>query len=71
MEIFQDAKGQLTPQSIIGSGRISNSFEPLWLSSLSARMKMIILKMKVLEWPQFSPFIILSELVPVYSTSLD
>ena len=27
MEIFQDVKRQLTPQSVVGSGRISNSSE--------------------------------------------
>ena len=27
MGIFQDAQGQLTPQSLVRSGRISNSFE--------------------------------------------
>ena len=29
MEIFSDAQGQLTPQSLVRSGRISNSFEML------------------------------------------
>ena len=29
MGIFPDAKGQLTPQAIVPSGRISNSFEML------------------------------------------
>ena len=34
MGIFQDAQGQLTQQSLVRSGRISNSFEMLWLSSI-------------------------------------
>ena len=29
MEIFSDAQGQLTPQSLVRSGGISNSFEML------------------------------------------
>ena len=37
MGIFPDAQGQLTPQSLVQSGRISNSFEILWMSSLPAR----------------------------------
>ena len=41
MGIFSDAQGQLTPQSIVGSGGISNSSETLWLSLLPARMKKI------------------------------
>ena len=31
MEIFPDAQGQLTPQSFVRSGRISNSSEMLWM----------------------------------------
>ena len=49
MEIFPDAQGQLTPQSIVRSGRISNSFEMLWLSSLPESMKKIRSKMKALD----------------------
>ena len=41
MGIFQDAQGQLTPQSLVRSGRISNSSEILWMSSLPASMKKI------------------------------
>ena len=41
MGIFPDAKGQLTPQSTVLSGQISNSVETLWLSSLPAKMKKI------------------------------
>ena len=39
MGIFQDAQGQLTPQSSVRSGRISNSSEMLWMSSLPASMR--------------------------------
>ena len=34
MGIFSDAQGQLTLQSTVRSGQISNSVETLWLSSL-------------------------------------
>ena len=36
MGIFPDAQCQLTPQSLVRSGRISNSSEMLWMSSLPA-----------------------------------
>ena len=39
MGIFPDAQGQLTPQSLVRSGRISNSSEMLWMFSLPASMK--------------------------------
>ena len=55
MGIFQDAQGQLTPQSLVRSGRISNSFEMLWMFSLPASMKKIRSKMKALEWTQHFP----------------
>ena len=48
MGIFPDTQGQLTPQSMVRSGRILNLFEMEWLSSLPARMKQIQSKMKVL-----------------------
>ena len=38
-DFFPDAQGQLTLQSVVGSGRGSNSSGILWLSSLPARMK--------------------------------
>ena len=41
MGMFPDAQGQLTPQSLVRSGSISNSFEMLWMSLLPARMKKI------------------------------
>ena len=40
MGIFQDAQGQLTRQSLVRSGPISNLSEMLWMSSLPASMKM-------------------------------
>ena len=52
---FPDAQGQPTPQSVVGTGRISNSYDILWLSLLTARMKKIQSKMKALEWPQRFP----------------
>ena len=55
MGIFPDAQGQLTPQSLVRSGRISNSFEILWMFSLPASMKKIRSKMKALEWLQHFP----------------
>ena len=39
--IFSNAQGQLTPQSLVQSSRISNSSEMLWMFSLPARMKKI------------------------------
>ena len=41
MGIFPDAQGQLTPQSLVRSGRIPNSCEMLWMFSLPASMKKI------------------------------
>ena len=41
MGIFPDAHGQLTPQSLVRSGRISNSSKMLWMFSLPASMKKI------------------------------
>ena len=49
---FSDAKGQLTPKWVMESCGNSNSSELLWLVLLSARMKKIHPKMKVLEWSQ-------------------
>ena len=49
---FSDAQGELTPKSVMESCPNSNSFELLWLVLLSARMKTIHPKMKVLEWSQ-------------------
>ena len=41
MGIFPDAQGQLTLQSTVRSGQISNSSKTVWLSSLPAKMKKI------------------------------
>ena len=51
MGIFQIAQGQ----SLVRSGRISNSSEILWMFSLPASMKKIRSKMKALEWTQHFP----------------
>ena len=55
MGIFPDAQGQLTPQSLVRSGQISNSFEMLWMFLLPASMKKIRSKMKALECSQHFP----------------
>ena len=55
MGIFPDAQGQLTPQSLVRSGQISNLTEMLWMFSLHASMKKIRSKMKALEWTQHFP----------------
>ena len=55
MGIFPDAQGQLTPQSLVRFGRISNSSEMLWMFSLPASMKKIRSKMKALECSQHFP----------------
>ena len=58
MGIFPDAQGQLTPQSLVQSGRISNSSEMLLMFSLPASMKKIRSKMRALECSQhFSHYI--------------
>ena len=49
---FSDAQGQLTPKSVMESCLNSFSSELLWLVLLSARMKKIHPKMKVIEWSQ-------------------
>ena len=49
---FSDAQGQLTPKSVMEYCGNSNPSKLLWLVLLSARMKKIHLKMKVLEWSQ-------------------
>ena len=49
---FSDAQGQLTPKSVMESCRNSNPSKLLWLVLLSARMKKIHRKMKILEWSQ-------------------
>ena len=55
MGVSPDAQGQLTPQSLVRSGRISNSSEMLWMFSLPASMKKIRSKMRALECSQHFP----------------
>ena len=54
LRMFPEAKGQLTPQSEVGSVSNSNPSKLLWLPLLPARMKKIQAKMKVLEWSTLS-----------------
>ena len=49
MGIFPDAQGQLTPHSLVRSGRISNLSEMLWMFLLPASMKKIRSKTKFLN----------------------
>ena len=55
MGIFPDPQGQITPQSLVRSGQISNMSEMLWMFWLPARLKKIRSKMKALEWTQHFP----------------
>ena len=55
MGIFPEAQGQLTPQSLVLFGRISNSSEMLCMFSLPASMKKIRSKMKALKCSQHFP----------------
>ena len=55
MGIFPDTQGQLTPQSLVRSGQISNLSEMLWMFLLPASMKKIRSKMEALEWTQHFP----------------
>ena len=55
MGIFPDAQGQLTHKSQVGSCRISNPLEILWLSLLPARIEKNKSKMKEPEWSQDFP----------------
>ena len=52
MGIFPDAQGHLTPQSLVQSGRLSNSSEMLWMFPLPASMNKIRSKIKALPWSQ-------------------
>ena len=49
---FSGAQGQLTPMIVMEACQNSNPSELLWLVLLSARIKRIHPKMKVLEWSQ-------------------
>ena len=46
---FSDTQGQITPDSVVGSGRNLNSFKLSCISLLPARMEMIQSKMKGLK----------------------
>ena len=61
MGIFPDPQGQLTPQSLVRSGRISNSSEMLWMSLLPASMNKIRSKIEALECSQHYTSIFLAE----------
>ena len=61
MRIFPNTQGQLTPQSLVRSGRISNSSEMLWMFSLPASMKKIRSKTRTVRESDYSPAIELSE----------
>ena len=50
MGIFLDAQGQLTPYSVVQSGRNSNSSQILCMSSLPASMKRIGSKATKKRW---------------------
>ena len=52
MGMFPDTQGQLTPQSLVRSSRISNSSEMLWMSSLPDSMTKIQSKVEALECSQ-------------------
>ena len=62
MGIFPDIQGQLTQQSMVGFGLISNTSATLWLSLLTvtAKMNKIQSKMKAPEWPQDNMLIFLA-----------
>ena len=61
MGIFPEAQGQLTPQSLVRSGRISNSSEMLWMFLLPASMKKIQSKTRTVRGSDYSPAVELSE----------
>ena len=56
-----DAQWQITPESVVGSGRNLNSYKLLCMSSLPSRMKMIQLKTRTVRGSDYSPAIELSE----------
>ena len=62
MAIFSDAQGQLTPLSVVGSGRISNSCKLLCMSSLPASIKRIRSKQSRKRDDALFPIITLWEL---------
>ena len=65
MGFFPDAQGQLTPQSLVRYGQISNSSEKLCMSLLPASMKKIQSKVKALECSQHFPHYNPMEAIPL------
>ena len=57
INFFLYAQGQITPKSVMVSGRNLNSFKLLCMSFSNARTKMIHSKMKGLELSQYFPII--------------
>ena len=53
---FSDAQGQITPESVVVSGRNLNSSKLSCMSLLPARIKMIQSKKKELEFTTFSHY---------------
>ena len=49
---FSEAKGQISPKSVMETCQNSNLFNLLWLVFLPVRMRKIHRKMKGLEWSQ-------------------
>ena len=54
MGIFPDAQEQLTPQSLVKSGRKSNLSEILWLSSLPVSMELVVVSVRNLNSSKLS-----------------
>ena len=54
---FSDAQGQITPESVVVSGRNLNSSKLFCMSSSPAIMKMVQSKMKGQEWSNSFPII--------------
>ena len=51
--LYKYAQGQITTELVVRSGRNWNSFKLLCMSLSPARINVIQLKMKGLEWPQY------------------
>ena len=70
MGIFTNAQGQQTHKSFVKYCPISHPSKILWLSSLPARIKKNLSKMKELEWSQGFPIITLWELSVAMETKV-
>ena len=66
---FPDAQGQITPESVVVSGRNLNSSKLSCMSSSPARMKMIQSKMKGLKWSQHFPILSLWRFLQTFKGS--